>query len=443
MTILQALKHRASLNADIRFQRMTLSGLEVELTGLSSLIDFNASLLHIQQQVHQDTNTGLPLESVIGNLGPIVTEPTEHQLMSSMLAGHLILWFERIDAYVLVAPVSRPLSRTIEPPTTENVLRGSISAFVEDIDTNIGLIRKHVASPSLHVHSYLLGTIQKKRIVLLCNDNVVDVRLRDAIVAMLEKNKEMNIQNLQQLSTALGFSKWSLVTKFNTSELPQEAETALSKGKVVLFMDRMPFAIILPSLMWDMFAVENDRSFPVIFMYAIRFLRVFGVLINILIPGLYVALVSVNPDVMRIELALTIAKSRIDVPYPSLVETLLLLVILELILEASIRLPKSIGPTLTMVGGIILGQAVVSAKLVSNLLIIILAATTIANSAVVGFQNSVTIRLFKYLLVVLSAIYGVMGLLAGLFLVCSYMAGVTSFGIPYMHMMKPRGEPNG
>ncbi|MDF2836515.1 MAG: spore gernimation protein GerA [Paenibacillus sp.] len=443
MTIMQNLKERARRNVDLRYQRLMLSDLEVELLGLSSLIDLSITLNHIHHQAHQDRSTGLSIEQVMTNLGSIEHHPSEDKLISALLRGELVVRFEAVDAIVIIAPVSRVLSRSIEPPTSENVLRGPTSAFTEDIDTNIGLVRSHVASEHLQIHSYVLGTAQQKRLILMWSDDVVDISLRDNIISMLQKNSGMDIHNLQQLSLALGFSKWSLVTKFNTSELPQEAENALCKGKVVLFLDRMPFAIIMPSLVWDMFAVENDRSFPTVFMYLVRLLRVTGVLMNMLIPGLYVALVSVNPDVLRIELAMSIAKSRIDVPYPSLVETLLLLVILELTLEASIRLPKSIGPTLTMVGGIILGQAVVSAKLVSNLLIIILAATTIATSAVVGFHNSVTIRLFKYVLVILSAVYGIIGLLAGLFLVCAYMASLTTYGIPYLHVMKPRSKQNG
>ncbi|MDQ6419010.1 spore germination protein [Paenibacillus sp. LHD-117] len=388
MTILQALKTRASMNADLLCQRVTLSTMQVEIIGFTSLVDYSATLRHLQQQVHQDVGIGLPEESIMANLGVIVHDPTVEDLFDSILGGHLVAWFEQTGRFLLISPVSRTLTRSIEPPTTENVLRGSISAFVEDIDTNIGLIRKHMASEKLRSRNFHMGTEQQKRVVLLYKEGCVDPSLTEAIVRRIEEQAGREVQNLQQLSMAMGFSKWSIVTRFNTSELPQEAEFALSSGKAVLLLDRMPFAIILPSLLWDMFAAQNDRNFPVIFMYLIRFLRVIGVLTNTIIPGLYVALVSVNPDVLRIELALSIAKSRVDVPYPSLVETLLLLIILELILEASIRLPNSIGPTLTMVGGIILGQAVVSAKLVSNLLIIILAATTISSSAVVGFQNS-------------------------------------------------------
>ncbi|UOQ48120.1 spore germination protein [Gracilibacillus caseinilyticus] len=137
-------------------------------------------------------------------------------------------------------------------------------------------------------------------------------------------------------------------------------------------------------------------------------------------------------------MALSIAQSRQNVPYPSLIEIFLMLLILELILEASVRLPRSIGPTITMVGGIIIGQAVVNANLVSNLLIIILAATTIANFAIVGIQNSFALRFYKYLIVLTSAVYGVFGLLSGMVFIMAYLGSIQTFGVSYLSFKMER-----
>ena len=122
---------------------------------------------------------------------------------------------------------------------------------------------------------------------------------------------------------------------------------------------------------------------------------------------------------------------------------MLLLIVLELIIVASVRLPKSIGPTLTVVGGIILGQAVVQARLVSSLLIIILAATSIANSTVVGFQNSLPLRLYKYLTLILAALFGILGIMSGLVILCAYFASATTYGIPYLHFFKQKDDSSG
>jgi len=258
----------------------------------------------------------------------------------------------------------------------------------------------------------------------------------------IEKNINMEIDDLQKLSYMMGFRSWDAVSKFNTTELPLYAVQFLKKGRVILFVDQFPFALILPSHLWDMFILENDRNFPLPIMISIRFVRVIGLLVTLISPGLYVALVAVNPEILQIQLALSVAQSREGVPYPALVEIILMLIILELILEASVRLPKSIGPTITMVGGIILGQAVVEAKLVSNLLIIILAATTIANSTIVGFQNSVSIRLFKYAIVFLASIFGLLGIVAGLVLIGAYLASINTYGRSYLDINMKGTESN-
>lgn len=442
MSLLERIQARFGEDNDFICHSAKLAEHPAILMGYQSLIDIPNTINMLQLQA-KDEAKGYKPSLIMDTVGEALAESDEEKLVSAVLTGQLIVRLEHTGVFYIVIPVSRTLSRAIEGPTTENVLHGSISAFVEDIDTNIGLVRLQAASEHLRVKTRWIGSTQQKRVVLLYQDNCADGSLITAIARCLEKNSDANIQSLQDLSKLLGLPKWTLVTNFNTTELPQEVEYALHCGKAVLLLDRMPFAIILPSLAWDMFAVHNDRSFPHVFMYLIRLLRIIGVLANLIIPGLYVALVSVNPDMLRLEMAMSIARSRIDVPYPSFVETMLLLIILELILEASIRLPKSIGPTVTMVGAIILGQAVVSARLVSNLLIIVLAATMIASSTVAGFQNSLSVRLFKYVLLVLSAVFGVIGLMSGMVLVTAYLSSVKAFGIPYLHIAKPKGERHG
>ena len=373
-----------------------------------------------------------------------VSIPTDEQAVFAALSeGNLVVLLESSDFCMKIIPVSRTLSRSIEAPRTENVLRGSISAFNEDIETNIGILKKHVLSDKLRIRSYWFGNERRRRAFLLYMEGRTKPSFLQAITERIESHLDQEIPDLGALSRVLGFPKWSLIPRFNTSELPQNASTALGQGKVILFLDRFPFAIVLPSLLTDMFAAESDRNFPLFIIIAIRFLRIIGVLVNMVMPGLYVALVSVNPDVLRIELALSIAGSREGVPYPAIIETLLLLIVLELALEASIRLPNTIGPTITMVGGIILGQAVVEAMLVSNVLIIILAATTIASFTVIGFHNAVFIRIPKYLFLILSAIYGVMGIFVGIVIVCAYLASVSTFGIPYVHRWRSKENADG
>lgn len=442
MELLDRLREKQMQDADLFLNRVFLDEYPVTLAGYKSLIDLPQTMKLLQLQAQNDVASRYPEWALSGGAGEWIKQDDLPKVFEAIAEGNLIIVPDNSDPCIRLTPISRMLTRSIEAPATENVLRGSISAFNEDLDTNIGILKKHVISDQLRMTTYRLGKEQRRQASLLYMEPLTNASFLKALIHRIESKSAIDIPDLQSLSAMLGFPKWSLVTRFNTTELPENAAAELGKGKVVMFLDRFPFAIVLPSLVMDMFVSDNDRNYPLFFMHAIRLLRIVGVLTNMLMPGVYVALVSVNPDVLRIELALSIAGSRIGVPYPAIVETILLLVILELILEASIRMPKSIGPTITMVGGIILGQAVVEARLVSNVLIIILAATTIASFTVIGFHNAISIRISKYLILILSALFGVLGLFAGLVVISAYLASLTSFGIPYLSLprMKERSD---
>ncbi|MBP1964170.1 spore germination protein [Paenibacillus aceris] len=431
--LIQEIKNKFENNDDFFLQPDYFMDIPVILMGFNTLIDLTESREALHIYIERSTSTNKTMFEFMSLFGEVLENDT-NEVVSSIMEGKLIIYFESTNKYVISKPVPKLLNRFFEPPANESVVQGPLSSFIEDIDQNIGIVRKQLNSDHLRVKSFSVGRVEKKRISLLYCDGSADMDLVNNVIRQLEMNLDKEVNNLQNLSSTMGFSAWASISKFNTTELPQEVAQSLRVGKVALIVDRLPFAFILPSLLWDMFALENDRNYPMPVMLLLRLLRIVGVLLTLIFPALYVALVAVNPEVLRIELALAVSQSRDSVPYPALVEILLVLVILELTLEATVRLPKSIGPTVTMVGGIILGQAIVSAKLVSNLIIIILAATTIANSTVVGFQNSLSIRLFKYVIVFLAAIYGVLGMLAGLVLVCTYLASLNTFGVPYVQI---------
>ncbi|WP_243300110.1 spore germination protein [Bacillus litorisediminis] len=438
---LQEIKAKIGGNDDFFLIEQQYHHLYIVLIGLKSMIDLPKTTLIIKEYIENGFITNTPIEQHLDSLGENINLDSA-KAISSILEGNLIVFVNPCSKFVKVNPISRSLTRSIESPTNENVLQGPLSSFNEDIITNIGLIRKQFVSENLQVTSFSIGDQHKTNLSVVYDKNQAEKSLVQRLMNQIKPNEKKELNNLQDLIKILGLPSWSIVFQFNTTENVQATGKALSKGKLVLLVDRMPFALIVPSTFWDMFTSENDRNYPYIIMVGIRVIRILGVLITLIMPGLYVALVSVNPEVLRIELALSVGQSREGVPYPALVEIIMLLIILELIMEASVRLPKSIGPTITMVGGIILGQAAVEAKLVSNLLIIILAATTIANSTVVGFQNSNSIRLFKYLIVLMASMFGILGILAGIFIICTYLASVKTFGIPFINLSSSKGEMN-
>lgn len=405
----------------------------VVIIGLKSLIDISRTNQAIQQQLLETNLSANASLEQLQEIGEKITD--KEQAMTAIFEGNLLIYLGKESEYLLrVIPINKEIQRAIESPSNETILQGSHYAFNEDRDVNIGIIRKEIISDKLKVKNISIGQEITRGVSLVYYETKADQHIVGKVVQLLEQNTSKGFNNIQELMQLLGLPRLSIISQVHTTELPQEASSALLKGKIILFVDRIPFALILPSVIGDMFMLENDRNYTYPLMIAIRLLRIIAFLVTLILPGLYVALVSVNPEVLRIELALSVAQSRNGVPYPAFIEIMIMLIILELILEASVRLPKSVGPTITMVGGIILGQAVVEAKLVSNLLIIILAAVTIANSSIVGVQNSASIRIFKYIVLIFSASFGVLGILVGLFFVCSYLASINTFGVPYLNI---------
>lgn len=430
---LTELMERFEENQDFFMEPFMLGNNKVYLIGLNSIID----LLKTKEAIAEfGENDVLKF-----------TKPTEYETAAAnaaldILEGKLIICSAENKGYLSFKAVRKQLARSVSNPVTENTVMGSQDAFIEDMETNLGIIRQKLVAGDLVIRGLSFGNTQVKKVAVLYRKETVNPKLLGKIMASLEKNNDKDINFVQDLNKVLDIGSFNLLSHYHIVEMPTETVSSLNKGRIVIFMEGFPFAVIIPHLFIDMFAHINDLNHSAITMYGVRLIRIAGVLTTLTLPGLYVALVSVNPEALKIELALSIAKSRIDVPYPAFIEIFIMLLILELIQEAIIRLPKTIGPTITMVGGIIIGQAIVQARLVSNILIIVISATVIANSTVTGIQNMYTLRILKYVVVLIAAVYGILGIMMALVLICGYLSSQSTFGIPYVSGIKG-GAKNG
>ena len=362
-------------------------------------------------------------------------------LTQSILQGKLIL-FRSDGKCAIMDPVSAGLDRSVAYPETENPLQSSFDAFTENVDTNVGLLRKKVATNRLIVETRYIGTLAPRKIALVYLYGVAqDGAVRD-IMARLDQNSSNEVNNVRNLLTMLGQPKFSVAPTYLTSELPGESAELLMDGKILILIDQFPYGYAFPAVITDLWSNKAGANWPQVCSMCFRVIRIAGIVLGLTTPGLYIVLNSVNPELLRIQLAISVAKSREGVPYPSLVEMLLMLLLLEMVVEASIRLPRNIGPTITMVGGIILGQAIVQAKLVSNLLIIVLAASTIANFTTSGYLNTVGIRIYKYVIMLASSMFGIWGLESAIIWLCFHLASLNTFSVPYLSL-NAKGKGSG
>ncbi|QAY65802.1 spore germination protein [Paenibacillus protaetiae] len=406
---------------DFHIQPLQLCGIQLELIALSSLVDIAATA-----QRMSETAAGGLVDLWPELLLKLGAEQAHGNLVQGLLKGRTLIVKTDGTGAAWVTSEKQKLQRPVGTPNNQNILISSQTGFIEDLATNLGLLRNELRSAGLQQTCVDIGLDEKRRIVVLSMANAADPEFAAPIVKALTQHAHLPFTSLQQLTRWLCKRPiWNPIPPYVKTESPHEIAFFLKKGRVVLMIEGYPEAIVLPVELPDLFISDTDREQPPSIAFMIIVFRILGVLVAITAPAAYVALVSVNPDVMKVELIYSIALSRVGVPYPSLTEALLLLFIIEMLFEALIRLPKSIGPAMTMVGGIILGQAVVSANLVSNLLIIILAASTIANFTIIGYHFALVIRLWRYIMLFLAALFGPLGIVCGFYLLLSLISSAS------------------
>lgn len=405
------------------------------LMGLNTLIDFSKSNLYVRQISKLSSS----VNELFMNLSDQIDVDVE-QIKKAVVEGKLVILSEDGQRNAIVEPVSRNLSRSIEEPKNESPVQGPFEAFGEDIDINVGLIRKKLRTEHLYCSSYELGEMTKRSVSMLYIKGKAPNDLIEKIDHKLTQARS-DIETSYDLDKLFGGRKFTPVSHLFATELPIQAVHSLKQNRVVLFLDNTPYAFVFPHLIKDMLSTANDRNNHVSFTYLIRILRGLAILTSLSLPALYIALTSVNPEILKIDLALFVAESRQGIPLTPLFETFAMVALVDLVMEAIVRLPKSIGPTVTMVGGVILGQGIVEAKLVSNLLVIVITAMLISGAAVVGVQNSLYIRALKYFILFAASVFGILGIVTGLLFICILLASLTTCDIPYMAFrIKEKGD---
>ncbi|MEC0212900.1 spore germination protein [Paenibacillus ehimensis] len=348
-----------------------------------------------------------------------------------LLYGHaLIYWGPFVFAFDANLVLNdKPLQSSIETS-----IQGPQSSLSENNGTNLNLIRHQYASPSLHVEYHQVGRVSPREIILLYDDAYCKRETIELIRRRLSEVRVNLVQSAGQLQIHMTNRTHLLFPSMLLTERPDRIAASLSQGKAVILLQGSPISLIAPTTFFDQLSAMDDIYNPYWFTTFLIFLRYISLLLTIVLPALYVAIVSYNPEVFRIQLAFTIAGSRAVVPYPSFVEVMLMLFMIEALVEGSMRLPKSIGQTATTVGGLILGQAAQEAGLVSSIMIIVTSVVAICNFIIPINTLSYSIRFLKYPLILFATFLGFVGVVGGLFLYVILLSNHRSFGEPYFKL---------
>jgi hypothetical protein len=283
----------------------------------------------------------------------VKTPESKENLQEELIRGKSVLFFEN---RVFLLDVKLDKKNTVTETSVEVTILGPQTGFSESLPTNIGLIRQRYPENTLMIESTIIGSVLKTTVNILYHSKRVD---KDVLKNVKEFLSSIEIEMFQSGEQLLDFTKKSKRTLFPTimvTERPDRTVINIAAGKVILLVAGSPFAMLMPTVLKDQMSSMADIYQTYWIGKFLLIVRYIGLVTTITLPALYVALTSYNPEVFRVQLALSVAGSRHAVPYPSFIEVMIMLLMMELLMEASIRLPKAIGSTATTVGGLILGK---------------------------------------------------------------------------------------
>jgi spore germination protein KA len=365
-------------------------------------------------------------------------EVTAHQdVVEEVTFGGCGIYIDGIGV-AFAADVKGWQQRGVERPNTELVIRGPQEGFNESLRTNTALIRKRLKDENLIVENIQIGKRSKTPCSMLFIKDIANDSLVKEVRRRLENIKVDHIFDTGELEQFIEDSTFLPTPGVVATERPDRVSAMLADGRVAIIMNGSPFALVVPITNQDLIHASEDAYVRFPYTNLIRLIRIMAAFMALLLPGVYIAITNYHHEMIPTDLLFAIVTAREKVPFPSIIEILIMEISFELIREAGIRIPGPIGPTLGIIGALILGQAAVSANIVSPILIIIVAVTGISSFAIPNFSAGFAFRLLRFAYIILAGLAGFLGITTGLFIFGLWLVHAKSFGVPFVSPYAPR-----
>ncbi|WP_409294624.1 spore germination protein [Peribacillus sp. SCS-26] len=329
------------------------------------------------------------------------------------------------------------IQRKPDEPANEKVIRGSHTGFVEDMNINQRLIRQRNQNRNLVFKSIVKGQATKTKIVVGYIEGRADSAVVDTIIGSIESIDVDMVFSPGFLEEFLDESPFSPFPQFLQTERPDRVMANLTDGKVVVLAEGSPTALIMPVTFFSFFQSPDDYNSRILPGTFYRMLRIISFMTALILPSVYIAIVAFHFEVVPQDLIIPLKLSLNNIPFPPLVEAAIMIFTIELLREAGIRLPNPVGQTIGIVGGLIIGDAVVNAGLISYMMVIIIALTAIASFAIPNVEMSASLRLLTFPLILVSSIFGFLGIMFGIMIVIIHLCKLSNFGFYYFEPISP------
>lgn len=437
----EALKQVLGDADDVSFRSFLMGGtIRAELVyipGMSDKQEIDNGVL--KPLMHPNDVPCADLHAVKHRLLPVVSAQevsTVEECASQLIKGNPVLLIDGC-AGALSLGIAQWEKRNVEEPKTEPSLRGSREGFIESIETNLSLLRRKIRSDKLKLKSQTIGRITGTEVYIAYIDGLAKPSLLQEVQSRLDRIELDGVLESGYIEELTEDNSFSPFPQQQFTERVDIAAACLLEGRVVLLVDGTPDVLIVPATLATLLQAADDYYNRALYSSVLRLLRYITLIISMILPALYVAILNFHHEMVPGKLLSSIASAREAIPFPTFVEVMMMQLAFEVLREAGLRLPRQIGSAVTIVGALVVGEAAVSAGLVSAPIVIIIAFTGIAGFTAPHYSLELAIRLLRLPLIVLGGTLGMLGVMFGILAVAIHLCSLRSYGVPYLSPFAP------
>ena len=374
-------------------------------------------------------------------VGEVKTVNNLEDVSLSILSGDAAVL---IDGYqdCIITGIGGWEDRGVTEPSSQNIVRGPKDGFSETLRTNTTLIRRRVKDGNLRVVTKTVGKITKTDIALIYIEGIVDPKVVKEVHSRIDKIEIDAILESGNIEELIQDETYTPFPTIYSTERPDVIVGGILEGRIGILVDGTPFALLVPAIFLQFFQASEDYYQRADFSSLVRILRFASFLLTLLVPSAYVAVTSFHHEMLPTRLLISIAAAKEGVPFPAIVEVLIMEITFEILREAGIRLPRAVGSAISIVGALVIGEAAVQAGLVSSAMVIVVSFTAITSFVIPSYNFTMAVRMLRFVFIALAATFGLFGIILGLIALVLHLCSLRSFGVPYMESFGPFNVPD-
>lgn len=427
--------------SDVIFRSFFIGGKDrailIYIEGLSNIEEIDNNVLSplMQNAAEEFTNIKSLIEKRI-SISSVKELKTFSECIQEVSSGNpVILADSKVTGFSL--GLAKFEKRSVEAPVAERVIRGPRDGFVETLGVNTSLLRRRIKSPDLKLLSMDIGRYTKTRVVIAYIEGIADKTLIEEAKSRLNRIDIDGILESGMIEEFIEDNPFSPFPQVLSTERPDVVTGNLLEGRAAILVDGTPFSIVIPTTLYSLLQSSEDYYSRFIMATAVRWLRYLFLVMSLLLPSLYVAVITYHHEMVPTTLLISMAASREQVPFPALVEALMMEITFEALREAGLRLPQQVGSAVSIVGALVIGEAAVSAGIVSAPMVIVVSITGIASFTIPRFPLAFALRMLRFPMILLAGTLGLLGIMLGIITIVIHLCTLRSFGVPYLSPMAP------